>query len=283
MRSITNTRQRKEINLKVAVKAEKKIKGQKAERRLIHIKVMTGEVAQGAKIEMLIRKKRSPNLIAAKTEIRVMNLKKSIRKTQKVEMVSEQGQNPEAKKEQPKKMSIDQVAETRTEGGQHQKREKKKERETGRGAENVAGVGKEDATVKGRIRDEEHPGIKNIEQEVQTEVRLGTLTEAGARGAGAAGETRAGIDPRTEKSKTEMLPDRGGDAAAAALRVIEKKRRVKGAQIPKEEPSPKTEGARPAKDQIVRKKRIEMIARRIAPAPTATEPVIMLLFFTVYM
>lgn len=102
-----------------------------------------------------------------------------------------------------------------------------------------------------------------------------------------AGETEAGIDPLIEKSETERLPARGGDAVAAALRVTEKrKRRVIGAQILKEETSPKTEGARPAKDQTVRKAKIEMIARGIgrglAPALTATKRA-MFLFSTAYM
>lgn len=281
MRSTANTRRRKESDLKAAVRAEKKIKGQKAERRVTSIKVMTGEVARGAKIEMLIRKKRSPNLITAKTETRVPNLIKGIKKTQRVEMVREQGQSPEAKKEKPKKMSVDQVAETEA-GLQHRKREKKNERKTESGAESAAGVGTGDATAKGRLRGEGHPG--NVEQEAQTEARPGTRTEAGARGAGAPGETRAGIGPPIERSKTERLPASGGGeeaAAAAALRATETKRRVKGAQIPKGEPSPKSDGARPAKDQTARKRRREMIARRIAPAPapTATKPLIMVLFF----
>lgn len=278
-----NRRQRKRINPIVAVKAEKR-KGQKAERRVTSTEVTRGEVAQGAKIEMFIRKKRRQNLIAVKIEIRVMSLTKSIKKTQKVEMVREPGQSPEVKRELPKRMSTDQAAETKTEVGlQHQKREKKKERGAERGAESAAesaaGVGKEDTTVIGRVRDKEHPGIKNIEQEAQTEVRLGTRTEAG--------ETEAGIDPLIEKSETERLPARGGDAVAAALRVTEKrKRRVIGAQILKEETSPKTEGARPAKDQTVRKAKIEMIARGIgrglAPALTATKRA-MFLFSTAYM
>lgn len=280
-----NRRQRKRINPIVAVKAEKR-KGQKAERRVTSTEVTRGEVAQGAKIEMFIRKKRRQNLITVKIEIRVMSLTKSIKKTQKVEMVREPGQSPEVKRELPKRMSTDQAAETKTEVGlQHQKREKKKERGAERGAESAAGVGKEDTTVIGRVRDKEHPGIKNIEQEAQTEVRLGTRTEAGAREAGVAGETEAGIDPLIEKS--ERLPARGGDAVAAALRVTEKrKRRVIGAQILKEETSPKTEGARPAKDQTVRKAKIEMIARGIgrglAPALTATKRA-MFLFSTAYM
>lgn len=274
-----NRRQRKRINPIVAVKAEKR-KGQKAERRVTSTEVTRGEVAQGAKIEMFIRKKRRQNLITVKIEIRVMSLTKSIKKTQKVEMVREPGQSPEVKRELPKRMSTDQAAETKTEVGlQHQKREKKKERGAERGAESAAGVGKEDTTVIGRVRDKEHPGIKNIEQEAQTEVRLGTRTEAG--------ETEAGIDPLIEKSETERLPARGGDAVAAALRVTEKrKRRVIGAQILKEERSPKTEGARPAKDQTVRKAKIEMIARGIgrglAPALTATKRA-MFLFSTAYM
>lgn len=286
-----NRRQRKRINPIVAVKAEKR-KGQKAERRVTSTEVTRGEVAQGAKIEMFIRKKRRQNLITVKIEIRVMSLTKSIKKTQKVEMVREPGQSPEVKRELPKRMSTDQAAETKTEVGlQHQKREKKKERGAERGAESAAesaaGVGKEDTTVIGRVRDKEHPGIKNIEQEAQTEVRLGTRTEAGAREAGVAGETEAGIDPLIEKSETERLPARGGDTVAAALRVTEKrKRRVIGAQILKEETSPKTEGARPAKDQTVRKAKIEMIARGIgrglAPALTATKRA-MFLFSTAYM
>ena len=52
MRIIANTRQRNGINPKAAVKAGKRVGGLKAERRVISTKVMTEEVAQGAKTKM---------------------------------------------------------------------------------------------------------------------------------------------------------------------------------------------------------------------------------------
>lgn len=52
MRIIANTRQRNGINLKAAVKAEKRVGGLKAKRRVTSTKVMTEEVAQGAKTKL---------------------------------------------------------------------------------------------------------------------------------------------------------------------------------------------------------------------------------------
>lgn len=52
MRILANTRQRNGINPKAAVKAEKRVGGLKAERRVTSTKVMTEEVAQRAKTKM---------------------------------------------------------------------------------------------------------------------------------------------------------------------------------------------------------------------------------------
>lgn len=281
MRSIANTRQRKEINLKAAAKAEKRIRGQKAERRLTSTKVMTGKAAQRAKTKMLVRKKRSQSRITIKIKVRVMTPTKSRRRTPKEEMVRELGQSPKVRKNQLQKMAADQVAGTGIGADlQGPKTKKKNAKRTERRAESVAEVRKDDTTMKGRIRSEGHPGIGNIDQEVRTEISRETPTEAGAPEARVVGETTAEIDPLIER--TENLPTTGEDGAAA-LRVIEmRKGRVKRVQIPNGEtqiapPSPKTEEAQPGQDQIVQRAKTETTAREIkaalAPALTATEPV----------
>lgn len=93
MRSRANTEQRKKISLKVAVKAETRVKGQEAEIGVPSRKVMIEEVVPEVKKEMLIRKKRSRIQITVKIEIRVMNLIKNLKKTQKEKMVRELGQS----------------------------------------------------------------------------------------------------------------------------------------------------------------------------------------------
>lgn len=256
MISKANTRQRRGINLKAAAKAEKRVGGQEVERRLRSTKVMTEEVAQGAKTEMLRRKKRSQKLITIKIEIRVRSRIESIKRTAKEEMVRKLGQSRKARKEQ-QKMDTDLVAETGiVEDLQDQKKEKKNEKKAGRGAENVAGVGKGDTTAKGRIRGEEHPGIGNIEQEVQTETSRETRTEAGDPEARAIGETTAKIDHLIERTKTETLQTKEDDIATV-LRVTEtRKGGAKKAQIPNGTerivpPNPKTGGPPSNQDQIV--------------------------------
>lgn len=251
MRSIAaNTRKRKEINLKVAAKAEKRAGGQKAERRVTSTRVMTEEVAHGAKTEMLTRKTRSQNLITIKIGIRVMSPIRSIKRIPKEETARELGQSHKARKDRLQKMGTDPIAGIGTGAElQRQKTKKKKERKTERGAEIVAGVRTDDTTVKGRIRREKHPEIRNTEQEVQTEISPETPTGAGAPEARVIRGTTAKIGPLTEGTKTENLPTEGGDGAAAALGATgtTKGKRV---QIPNAEkqtvpPDPKTEGAQP--------------------------------------
>lgn len=279
MRSIANTRQRKEINLKVAAKAGKRVGGQKAERRVTSTKVMTEEVSLGAKTEMLLGKKRSQNLITVKIEIRVMSPIKSIKRTPKEEMVRELGQSHKARKEQLQKMGTDQVAGTGIGVDlQRQKTKKKNEKKTERGAGSAAGVRKDDTTVKGRIRGEGHPGIRTIEQEVQTEISLETRTEAGAPEARVPRETAAKTGHLIEGTGTEKLPTKGEDVAAAQRAIKTRKGKVRRAQIlneaePRAPPDPKTGEAQPNQDQIVQKAKTETTARGInrAQALTATE------------
>lgn len=284
MTSIANTRLRKEINLEAAVKAEKRVGGQKAERRLTSTKVMIEEVAQGARTEMLIRKRGSQSLITVKIEIRAMSLIKSIKRIPKEGMVRELGQSHEARKDQLQKMGTDQVAGTRIGADLWcPKTKKKNEKKTKRGAENVAGVRTDDTTVKGIIRSEEHPGIKNVEQEVQTERSLETPAEAGAPEAGVIRGTTAKIGPLIGRTKTENLTTTGEDIAAV-LRAIEmRKGRLKRVQSPNEEnqivpPDPKTEEAQPNQDQIVQRAKTEMTARgknlALAQALTVTDDIL---------
>lgn len=280
MRSKVNTRQRKEINLKAAAKAETG-GGQKAERRITSIKVMTKEVAQRAKIEMLKRKRRSLNLIIVKIEIKVTSLIKSIGKTPKEEMVRELGQSHEARKEKPQKTGADLIAGTGIGVDlQFQKSKKKDEKKTKTGAESAAGVRTDDTTVKGRIRSVEHPGIRTTGQEVQTETSRETRTEAGAPEARATRETTAKIGHLIERTETETLPTKGEDAAAARRAIETRRGRVRRAQIPDETegvvpPGPKTDEVHLNQDQIVRKAETETTARGInqalAPALTATD------------
>lgn len=278
MRSKVNTRQRKEINLKAAAKAETRGGGQKAERRITSIKVMTKEVAQRAKIEMLQRKRRSLNLIIVKIEIKVTSLIKSIGKTPKEEMVRELGQSHEARKEQPQKTGADLIAGTGIGVDlQFQKTKKKDEKKTKTGAESEAGVRTDDTTVKGTIRSVEHPGIRTTGQEVQTETSRETRTEAGAPEARATRETTAKIGRLIERTETETLPTKGEDAAAARRAIETRRGRVRRAQIPDETegvvpPGPKTDEVHLNQDQIVRKAETETTARGInqAPAPALT-------------
>lgn len=281
MRSIANTRQEKEINLKVAVKAEKRVEGQKAERRFTSTKMMTGEVVQRAKTEMLTRKRRSLNLITTKIKIKPTSLTKSIKRTQKKKMLRDL-EHQKARKEQLQKMGADQAADTGIEVEmKHRKTKKKNEKETERKAENVAGVRRGDATVKGTITGVEHLGIRNIEQEVQTDIRLEIHIEVGAPEVRVIRETTAKIDHLIEETKIEELLTK--EDVAAALKATEtRKGRIKRVPIPEEEqrvpPNRNTEKAQPDQDQIVQKAKTETTARRInrvlAPALTATEPVI---------
>lgn len=277
---MANTRQGKGRNLKVAVKAEKRVEGQKAERRVTSTKLMTGKGVQRAKTETLIRKRRSPNLSTTRIKVKVTSLTKSIKRTQKEEMLRDPDQK--ARKEQPQKMGADQAADTGIEVETRPPRTKKKnETETERGAESVAGVRRGGVTVKGRIRGGEHPGIRNIEQEVQTEIKLETRTEVGALEVRATRETTAKTGHRIEETKTEELPTKE-DVAAAQTVTETRKGRIRGVPTPKEErrvpPSPKPERARPSQDQIARKAKTETTARKInrvpAPALTATKSVI---------
>lgn len=271
MKSKANTRQRKGINLKAAAKVEKRVGGQKAERRVANTKVMTEEVAQGAKIKMQAKKKRSQNRIT-KIETRDVSQIKNPKRTREEEILRELEQSHEARTEQ-QKIETDLAAGIGIEvDAQYQKTKKKNEKKTETGAENVAGVRKGGTTVKGTIRSKEHPGTQNVEQEVQTEISLETLREAGAPEARAVRESAAKISRPIEKTKTERQPTKGGDAVAAGLRVIEMRGgRGKTAQIPDGAEqivplNPKTEEAQPNQDQTVQKAKTETTARGINQA-----------------
>lgn len=93
MRSIANTRQRKETDLI----ARKRV-GPKAEEGITSTQVMTNEVAQGAKTEMPVREKRKQNLINSEKEISILTPMKSLETMQKEEMVRE-SQSHKARKE----------------------------------------------------------------------------------------------------------------------------------------------------------------------------------------
>lgn len=206
---------------------------------------------------------------------------KSIKMIPKEKMVRELEQSHKVKRAQQQKTGTDQAAGTGIRADvQCQKTKKKNEKRTERGAENVLGVRTDDTTVKGRIRSEEHPGIKNSEQEVQKEISRETPTEAGAPEARAVRETTAKIGPLIERTKTENLATKGEDVAAVRRAIEVRKARVKRPQIVNGEkqivaPDPKTEEARPNQDQIVQRAKTETTARGInqAQALTATEPV----------
>ena len=239
---------------------------------------MTGEVAQGAKTETVIRKKKNLNLIAVKIKTRATSLTRNIKRTQKEKMVRELEQSQKARREQPQKMDIDRVAKTGIDMDLHrQKTKKKNERKMERGAGNIAGVRKDNAPMKERTRGEEHPGIGNVVQEVQTGIGLKTLTEAGAP------EVRV-ITARTNHltEKTKQLPVKGEDVAAAPtvteMRKVEVERDQSLKQDQKVNLNLKTEEVQidPDQDQIVQKAKTERTDRgtnRVqAPALTATDP-----------
>lgn len=206
---------------------------------------------------------------------------KSIKRIPKEEMVRELEQSHKVRKGQQQKMGTDQAAGTGIRADvQCQKTKKKNEKRTERGAENVLGVKTDDTTVKGRIRSEGHPGIRNSEQEVQKEISRETPTEAGAPEARAIRETTAKIGHLIERTKTENLATKGEDVAAVLRAIETREGRVKRAQMANGEkqivaPDPKTEEARPNQDQIVQRAETETTARGInrAQALTATEPV----------
>lgn len=260
-------------------KAEKRVEDQRAEKRFKSTKVMTKKIGHGAKSEMSIRKTRSPNLITARRGIKTRSLIKSRKRIQKEEMVRELGQSPKVRRE-VQSVGTDQVAETgKRVNLQSQKKRRKSEKKTGRGAGNAAGVSKDSITVKKRIKSEEDPGVGNMEEVAQTEVRPETHTGADAREVRAIVETTAKTGHLIER--TEKLSARREGAAAAAQRVITIEGRVRRAQIPREElkapPDPKTEEARLDQDQIVQKAKTDTTARGInralVQALTATEPV----------
>lgn len=249
--SKASTRQKRGINLKAAAKAETRVGGQKAERRLTSTKVMTEEVAQGAETEMLKRKRRNQKLIKVKMEIRVMSLTKSIKKMPEEKIMRKLGHK--ARKEQ-QKMDVDLVVEIGT-GIDLQNRKKRAER----GADILAGVGK------GRTRIEEHPEIRNVEQEAQTGTSVEIRTEAGDPGVGAIRETTAKTGHLIEGTETEKLQAKGGDTAAVLTATETRDGGVGKAQIPngagrEASPDPEREEAPSNRDQTVQK------ARGISPA-----------------
>lgn len=236
---------------------------------------MTEEVAQGAKKNVLIRKKSRPNPIRVKMDPWVMNLIKNMKMQNKVLQRRERSksssscQGLKARSDHLQRMSADPGAETGIEMRKQRPEIKKDEKKTE--GEKEAEVETDDATVTGRTGEEEHPGTKIVGQEVQTGVRPETRTEAGAPEAEVTGETAAKTD-LIEKTDAEMLPTNGDDAAAAAAaqRATEPiKGGDKGAQIPQGEPgvppNPKTEEARP--DRTVLKVKINTVAKGIGRAP----------------
>lgn len=258
--SKANTRQRRGTNLRAAAKAEKRVGGQRAERKITSIKVMAEEDAQEAKSEMLKRKKGSQKLTTVKIGVRATSRIKSIKRTTKEETVRKLGQSHRARKGQ-QKMGADLAAETgRGVDPQDPKNEKRNEKKAGRGAEIGAGVGI------GDTRAEEPPGIRSVEQEAQT----GAGTGAGGPEARAARESAVKIGRLTER--TERLQAKEDDTATAPTVTetreggAKKAPTLKGAER-KVPPNPKTEGVRTNQDQIVQKAKTETTARKGNPAP----------------
>lgn len=219
LRSTANTKPRKQKSLAVAVKAEKRVDGPKAKRRTASIKGTTEEVGQGAKTKMFIRKRRGQNKVRVKIDIRVMNPIKRILKNRKGKLRREQlkllgsRRSLEAKSDHQRRMSA---------GTGIEKKRIKKKNEKKTEAEEEAGVKKGDTTATGRAGEEEHPGIKIGDREVETGARLGTRTEAGALETEVTGEIAARTGPPIEKIRAETLPTKGDvDEAAAALRATE--------------------------------------------------------------
>lgn len=265
--SRANTRQRRGTNLKAAAKAEKRVGGQRAERKITSIKAMTEEVAQEAKSEMLKRKKGGQKLITVKTGI-------SIKRTPKVRKLR---QSHKARKGQ-RKMGADLAAETGIGVDlQDPKNEKRNEKKAGRGAEIGAGVGI------GDTRGGEPPGIRSVEQEART----GAGTEAGGPEARAARESAVKIGRLIERTETERLQAKEDDTATAPTATETREDGATKAQILKGAerevpPDPKTGGVQTKQDQIVQKAKTERAARKrnpapapapaLAPALTATDP-----------
>lgn len=191
-RSKANTGQRKEMHRKVAVKAERRLTD-------------TGEVAQGVRTEMVERNVGSPNPITIMIEVKVMTL---------INVIARIDQQ---------KIGTDPAAGNGT-GVELQT----KERRAGRGAENTAGVRRDDTTARGRS--EEHPGIRSLEQEVQTETSLEIHTEDDDPEAGAIKKSTAKIGP-IERTKTGRIPPKGEDVVAALRTIETRKGRVRRAQI----------------------------------------------------
>lgn len=151
-------------------------------------------------------------------------------------------------------------------GEQHPKIKTKKQ--IRKGPEKRVGV------RRGRSNEEGPPGRKRGGHEVQTGIRLETLTEADALEAEAVGETAAKTDPLKERTDAGNLATVGGDVVAAvAAAPIATGGGERAAKVPilQREINPETREARP--DRMVQKTKIGKIARKIrqAPAPTATD------------
>lgn len=284
-RNKANTSQRKETNLEVAVKAEKRVSGPEAERKGTSIKVMTGEVALGAETEVLPRKRRSQILIRVRTERKVMSLRKRLKMRTKAELGADLGQSQRARRDQQQKRGTGLAAGTGTEVDvQLPKKKKKNETMTEKRPGSVAGVRKKGTTVKKRIRGGDHPGIRTAGQVVQTGASPETHTEADAPEAGATRETTAKTAHHIGGTETERAPTGGEGAAAAPTAIKTGKGRVGRAQRPKEEerearPDQEAEKVQGSPNPIARKvKGTETTIRGINPAPapalTATEPVV---------
>lgn len=198
-----STRQRRVKNLKVAAKVEKKAEDLKAETSLTSIKVRIEEDVQGARTEVKKRKK-SQKLITAKMERKVMTLIKSRKKTTQEETGRKAGQGPKTGKESLKRIDL-----------HYQRRPRKNENRAEREAENVVGE-----TVRGRIREEEVPGMRNIKR-VLTETRPEIHREAGGLGVGAIDGTTAKITRLIEGTEKPHTKDEGEAEASTATRTRE--------------------------------------------------------------
>lgn len=200
-----------------------------------------------------------------------MSLIKSIKTKPEEKMVRKLGQSHIARKER-QKMDADLVAEIGIGIDlQYRKKKKKNEKKAERGVNNLAGVRKGDQTVKGRIRSEEHPEIRNVVQEVQTGTSIEIHTEAGDPGARATREATAKSGHLIERTETEKLQTKEDDIAAALTVTETREGRVRKAQIPNRAgrevtPDPKTEEALSNQDQIVQKAKTDRTARGINPA-----------------
>lgn len=268
MGSTAHTRQRKGINPRVAVKAERGANGQKAETGLKNTRATTGRVDRRAMTKVL-KTKRSQ--IKVKIKTRVRNPAKNTKTRAKTRVMRELEQSLAAKKEHLQRPSVGPAAEAGIEAdAQGPEIRRRKETRTKRGAETAAGVRTDDTTAKRRAGGAR---LEINDQEVQTETERETPREAGAPEAGVVGETTAKSGPLTEEN-AEGDEAAAAVAAAALIGTEQTKRRVKAAPEPRgaQRVPPEREGAQP--NQTVRKakrKAIRRASRLLAPARTQTD------------